>query len=321
MEVTLKDVLNVAKEIPSEYFEEALARLQEIRDKADSEGEAGTESCPQCASHEIVRNGKRNGRQAYLCRECGKTFVQTATSAIAHSHGGATVWEQVIRDTVYGVSLDQTALDLDLAHSTVFNMRHKILNRIEQEISANPFALEGVCEADETYVLESVKGRKIPEGYHRKPRKHGAVASKRGISDEYICVQTSVTGAGKSVAVAVNRAMPSKDEIDKAFGNRIVEDTVIICDGNPNYNTLGDRCTVAHTERVNKVNGLHSFIKERNRDARGFATIYLNRYNALFGLTFASADAAVKEIYRLMTSRDGSFNSISCVKSNNLLNL
>ena len=66
--------------------------------------------------------------------------------------------------------MDKTAETLDLAHSTVFHMRHKILHCVEQAIVNAPNLLEGVCEADETYVLESVKERKIHEDYHRKPR-------------------------------------------------------------------------------------------------------------------------------------------------------
>ena len=50
-------------------------------------------------------------------------------------------------------------------------MRHKILYCLEGEQADNPKLfelLEGVCEADETYILESVKGRKIPGAYHRE---------------------------------------------------------------------------------------------------------------------------------------------------------
>lgn len=321
MEVTLKDILNIAKEIPSKYFEETLERLKEIKDKSDKEKETKKESCLNCGSQAVVRNGKRRGKQAYICRDCGKSFLQTSTSAIAYSHCSETVWEQVIRDTIDGVSLDKTALELDMAHSTVFNMRHKILHCIEQAVNASGVELEGACETDETYILENVKGRKIPDGYHRKPRKHGAKASKAGLSSEYICVCTSITGTGKSIAVASNRAAPSKSEIVQVFGDKIVDDTVILCDGNSNYDVLIEKCTVAHTERINKVNGFHSFIKEKNRKARGFATIYLNRYNALFSISFANTDNAVKEIFELMTSRNNSFNSISCVKSRNLLSL
>jgi transposase-like protein len=319
MEVTLKDIIGLAKELPEKYFEETYEKLKKIKEKSDLEKETEVNVCPHCGSAHIVKNGKHSQKQAYICRSCGKSFVETTKSAIEHSHSSETVWKQVIKDTVEGISLDKTAEDLDLSHPTVFHMRHKILCIVEQFITENPEKLEGVCETDETYILESVKGRKIPENYHRKARKHGAIASKPGISNEYICVCTSVTGAEKSFAFSANRATPSKAEILEVFGDKIAEDTLILCDGNINYDVLNEKCTVAHTERINKVNGFHSFIKERNRNARGFATIYLNRYNALFSKIFANSNAAATEIYTLMTARNDSFNSIASVKLKNLL--
>jgi len=317
--ITLKDIIGLAKELPEGSFEETYEKLREIKEKAEAEKESAPVACLRCGSTEVVRNGKRNGRQAYYCKDCGKGFVQTSTSAIAHSHSSETVWKQVIRDTVDGVSIDKTADSLDLSHSTVFNMRHKILHCVEQEILNSKLELEGVCEADETYVLENVKGRKIPEDYHRKPRKHGAVASKRGISDEYICVCTSVDGDNKCIASAVNRETPSKEEIAQVFGDKVTTDTVILCDGSKNYDVLEEKCTVAHSKRVNKVNGFHGFIKERLLAARGVATIYLNRYNALYAQIFGKQDAAVDKIFELMTSRNHSFSAIATIKSQNLL--
>jgi transposase-like protein len=320
MEITLKDIIGLAKEIPEEKFKEIYEKLKEIKDKAEAEKETESESCVKCGSSEVTRNGKRNNRQAYICKECGKTFVETATSAIAHSRSSETVWKQVIRDTVDGISIDMTAEALDLSHSTVFNMRHKILYCIEQSILKNKSELMGACEADETFVLENSKGRKFPEDYHRKPRKHGAIASKPGISNEYICVCTSVDGDNKCMTAVVNRATPSKEEIKQVFDGKISKDTVILCDGSPRYDVLEDKCTVAHSKRVNRVNGFHSFIKSRLDAACGVATIYLNRYNALFSEVFGKRDSAIDKIFKLMTSRNGSFSDIDTVKSQRMLN-
>ena len=321
MTIELKDLIGLAKELPEEYLEEAYEALKGIKDKSESEREPKPVGCLHCGSIKVVRNGKQSGRQFYLCKDCGKSFTETATSAIYHSHSSKTVWKQVIRDTVDGIFIDETAEALALTHSTVFNMRHKILYCVEQAMLNAPGMLEGVCEADETYVLESVKGRKISENYHRKPRKHGARASKAGLSDEYICVCTSIDTNNNCTAAAVNRAVPSKEEIERVFGDKVTMDTVILCDGSKQYDVLEEKCTVAHTNRVNKVNGFHSFIKKRLLAARGIATIYLNRYNALFSQVFGNHDTAAEKIYALMTARNGSFSDISTVKSQSLLNL
>ncbi len=45
--------------------------------------------------------------------------------------------------------------------------------------------MDELVEADETYVIESQKGTKCED---RKPGKHGAGATKRGLSHEQYCV-------------------------------------------------------------------------------------------------------------------------------------
>ena len=322
MSIALKDIIALVKELPEAYLEEAFEKLIEIKRKSENEKESEEQSCPHCKSAHIVRNGKNRGKQVYLCCGCKKSFRETTAAAVSHSHSNATVWKQVISDTIDGTPISQTADSLDLHHETVFNMRHKILYCVEQSLIAEPTALIGVCETDETYVLESEKGRKFHENHHRKPRKHGAKASKPGISNEYICVCTSVTSEDKKVAISANRASPSSQEILDVFGDRVDENTVVLCDGKQSYNILDEKCTVAVANRINKVNGFHSFIKESLADRRGVATIYLNRYNALFSKTYSADKAAlVDDIFKLMTSRNNSFSTIAHTQTAKLLEI
>jgi hypothetical protein len=92
-------------------------------------------------------------------------------------------------------------------------MRHKILLSLETEEERTPTVLDGVCELDETYVLESRKGSPIPADFRRKARKHGAIAQKRGLSNEYISICTGVERDGKAFSKALNRSEASKEEI------------------------------------------------------------------------------------------------------------
>ncbi|GFP28508.1 hypothetical protein HKBW3S33_01923, partial [Candidatus Hakubella thermalkaliphila] len=121
-------------------------------------------------------------------------------------------------------------------------MRHKILFAVEQEEIENPTKLSGVCEADETYVLESYKGKKMPNDFWRKPRKHGAVAAKPGLSNEYVCVCAGVERDGNAIAVAVYRAIAGKEDIDRVFGERVSESTLILSDGAKGYSVLNGKC-------------------------------------------------------------------------------
>lgn len=33
--------------------------------------------CPECGLNEVSKNGRRKGKQNYLCRHCGRQFLQT----------------------------------------------------------------------------------------------------------------------------------------------------------------------------------------------------------------------------------------------------
>ncbi|MBW4607580.1 MAG: hypothetical protein KME22_10230 [Hassallia sp. WJT32-NPBG1] len=33
-------------------------------------------SCPSCSSTNLKRNGKQNGSQRYVCKDCGKHFTE-----------------------------------------------------------------------------------------------------------------------------------------------------------------------------------------------------------------------------------------------------
>jgi len=68
---------------------------------------------------------------------------------------------------------------MGFSHSTAFNYRHKILSALETLETIAPTVLSGVCELDDTYVLESSKGKKtagrllaqrLPWGQHEVPQ-------------------------------------------------------------------------------------------------------------------------------------------------------
>jgi uncharacterized protein YdcH (DUF465 family) len=181
---------------------------------------------------------------------------------------------------------------------------------------------------DDTFVLESYKGKKLPKDFWRKPRKHGAVAGKPGISNEYICISTGVSRNGETIAKTVTRATPGKDDIDAVFSGHIEPETLIMCDGAKSYNDFGKKnnCDVVVIKErggfthTNTASSFHSLIKERYNKYRGVSTKYLNRYNALFAKLFRSNDDLADEIYSMMISNDTPrHHSVADVKALGLL--
>ena len=330
MNNSLSEAIEILKRMPEKGVEKALEKIREIQSEIDKEDRTKVPGCPHCGLENVIKNGRGHGKQAYICKSCGKSFVETTKTAMENSHSGEAVWKQVICDTINGVSIDRTAESLDLHHETVFNMRHKILFCLEREEIANPTQLSGICEADETYILESYKGKKLPDGFWRKPRKHGAVAKNPGLSNEYICVCSGVERDGAAVAVAVNRGTAGKDDVNQVFGERVNSGTVILSDGAKAYGILNEsgKCSVLNANNdedsffnINTVNNFHSVIKERNRAARGFATKYLNRYNILFSTAYRKTSAVVDAVYKKMTDMHNRYNTIAQTQSQNLLEI
>lgn len=288
-------------------------------------------SCPYCAETHVIKYGHRLGKQRFLCRRCNQTFLRTTNTLMAYSHFTSSVWADFIRDTLCCETLDQSAQKYGFCHETAFNMRHKVLMALEDLIEKQPVMLSGISEFDETFVLESYKGSSVPEEAGRTARTHGAVASKPGISSEYVAICTGIQRDGGAIAKTVNRAKPSKEELNDIFRGHIADDTIALTDGLRSYSTLESlaKCAIINVNKeenknffnLSTVNRLHSFIKESYARFRGVATKYLNRYNALFSIAFRCAEGLSRQLFSsiCVTSQDCFWHSIKTINSHNLV--
>ena len=264
--------------------------------------------CPYCGSHTIIRFGHKCGKQRFFCKFCQKTFVPTTQTIMSNSHFPAESWREVINDTANGNAIDYTAEKIGCSHQTVFNMRHKVLMSLQQLPESKEVCLGDVSEFDETFVLDCYKGKELDSSISRKPRRHGAKAQKRGISNEYVCICTGIQRKGEAIAATVNRAKPSAKELIEIFEGHIADGTLALCDGLRSYRAfpgIAD-CTVKDCNsqdrenssfyNLNTVNGFHSFIKQRYVFYRGVASKYINRYNALFATTYRNTENIIRQL-------------------------
>lgn len=326
------DLINKLKKMPDEWLlliNQAISSISEYC--RDSVYDTHIRACPYCGGR-LVKNGTQCGKQRYQCKCCGKTFACTVNTVLYRSRTDAETWERVLGDTLEFVSIDKTARKLGLSHDHVFHMRHKLLAAMEHLEATNPAVLSTVKECDETYVLESRKGTKLPDGYWRASRRHGARAQKRGISEKYVCICTGIGRESGTVAVSVNRAKPDGSELKAAFRGYLDGDALVLCDGHKSYSALEEEygCSVMDVSlekekyfHLNNVNSFHSFIKKNYVHYAGVATKYLNRYNVLFAKAYRKGGTFFDDLCKSLFTNNtqNNYYSSKSLQTCNLLDL
>lgn len=71
--------------------------------------------------------------KCFVVKKFGKCFVMDRGQLIFYSHQDQSKWNELILDTLNGVSLKETAAKIDVNERNVFNMRHKLLVSLKTE--------------------------------------------------------------------------------------------------------------------------------------------------------------------------------------------
>lgn len=243
-------------------------------------------SCPHCAGSRVVKNGLADGLQRYKSRSCTKTFnVLTGTPLARLRHKGK--WLEQARALADGLTVHRAAEYLGVAASTAFRWRHRFL---AVPRGVKPAVLAGVAEIDETYVLESFKGRKI---VGRKARKRGGKAAKRGLSREQIPVLVArdrsgattdyvLTDSRKAAVMQVLRPLLPPDAVVCTDGGGSVGQAVkdLGLEHHPVVTSSGTHAIGAW--HIQNVNSYHGRLKGWMRRFNGVATRHLENYLGWF---------------------------------------
>ena len=264
--------------------------------------------CPKCGSTtaRFVKAGFSNFgnsgkfQQLYKCSECHKRFTKNNGQLTWYSQQDSSKWNALIKATNAGASLKETAAELDVSEYTAFRMRHKYLHFLES--FTDEIILSDEIELDEKYVSESHKGKKI-EGI--KGKKRGIPSTKRGLSDEKVCIASGVKRQSGCFLKSFNKGNPSSEDL-KNLENNIKEGSFVWTDGKTSYNRLledkhcpsrklKDHTTYNCVDHLNNVNCLHSLIEQWYAKARGVATKYINRYCALWSIRYIFRDCDSQE--------------------------
>ena len=117
--------------------------------------------CPICGSIKIIKNGTKNGRQRYKCKDCARTFGDTIGTVVFRSKLSIAKLIELIKLTLQGESCRTIAKELGINKQTVLHNRHRICSVIHQFVS-NQDDFKSLAESDEYYYPLSFKDIKDP---------------------------------------------------------------------------------------------------------------------------------------------------------------
>ena len=130
--------------------------------------------CPHCDSRDVVHWGKASALPRYRCKGCQRTFNGLTKTPLAGLRM-KDKWPAQAEAMIDGVSIAKAAKRCDVDYTTAFRWRHRFLAALAGD---KPGTLSGIVEGDETFILESFKGKR--SGMPRKARKRGGKSAKPG---------------------------------------------------------------------------------------------------------------------------------------------
>jgi transposase-like protein len=175
--------------------------------------------CPKCGCTEkIIKKGKSNNKQRYLCYNCSSIFTSTTDSFLSSTKKDLSVWIKYLNCMINMYSIKKSADVCNITIRTSFMWRHKILDSLRL---SDKTELKGVIEADETYFNLSYKGSKPLD---RHSRRRGGSIKVRGLSKEKVCVPCVIERETKtSISQIGGLGKPSVKVIENVLSKKIQE--------------------------------------------------------------------------------------------------
>jgi transposase-like protein len=242
------------------------------------------QGCPHCAGREVVGWGRSNGLLRFRCKSCGRTFNALTRTPMAHLRKKEK-WLAHAQAMIEGLSLAKTAKLCGVHPTTAFRWRHRFLRAPAND---KPRSLSGIVEADETFILESFKGRwsDLP----RKARKRGGTARHPGPYQDNIPVLVARDRKGATF----DAVLPHDDgaSIAAALTGVVTSGNHLVGDGGKPLAAFARRAGIpfhavpapgkptpeAPHLHINNVNAYHGRLKQWLNRFNGVATKNLPSY-------------------------------------------
>lgn len=289
--------------------------------------------CPNCGSVHTVRNGTTgDGRQRYLCRECGASFGDTTGKA---QYGARDLrgWDYFLECVVSDDTLSLISQKCGISIATAHARKQRLMAMVGS--SRIGTALRGVVQEDEAYYSASFKGNKaaklnikrlsdeekgnlrdkfdqlVPDyekyGFRDYPHLRGGADKRRGLSVDKVCVATAVDEDKNMIGKAVKRGGIDAEGLGRLLDGRLADDVMLVTDKSKASYSYADSAEINHLglksdkearsgrHNLQLVNAIHSKMGEMMRTRRACATKYTDNYIAWIGWNYLYRDKTVSE--------------------------
>lgn len=248
--------------------------------------------CPSCHSTNINKNGKPNGKQNYICKDCGKKFNDLTNTIFHHTHLTYKQIEKAIDCVINIFSIRKMAKIVEISTKTAFTLRHKIMSCLKDIVDS--FKLHGEVELDEYYQSINLKGTKKKDmpRISKKRTSHGT--GTRGISNHKICITSGVDEYDNMFFTVAGTSNVTSQMIKDTVVPRITNTNKVITDCKASYESVAKENnwnlkqikSGTYTDNENNnlanINSLHQQLTIYLSNFRGVSTKHLQEYLNLF---------------------------------------
>ncbi len=261
--------------------------------------ENNVDKCPHCDSDKILKRGMNiKKQQKYQCKNCDKYFSKSTNTLFSSTKKSMDKWELFIHlmfSNFY--TLRTLAKDVGISLPTAFYWRHKVLNTVKQNMKN--IRLKGKIVSDETYFKRSYSGNYKNKRMLDKITAGNIEGKLRGLSRQKVCVLTSMDSNGNCFIKPVQVAKIQLPSLFKYLSKIISHGSFLITDKEKSYKSfckkLGFKLKQYKNERIydengnflyfysdnkelNRINSLHSRLKQWSNRFRGISTKHINAY-------------------------------------------
>lgn len=240
-------------------------------------------ACPHCGQTEVVRFGKKDGKQRYKCKDklCGKTFMLTTNTMFTHTRLTREQWLELLRGMVEGLSINKIADNIGMSGKAVWYNEKKVMSVLMKVFGEQDDFID-IAECDEYSVHLSFKGKRDPAFFIYKlgrfPRHNYTYAEKveylkkagfwedlqkdpkaleqllhgdcylAGTNRDSVCILTCKDRSGNLFAKPVCVGTMERYHLNKHMDNRFADDAILVTDCNNTYDWFAAYRSIHHEQ-------------------------------------------------------------------------